>query len=107
MLVLLLLISWGVSIWVAQVIGAKKHRAGWAWGLCLGWIGVVIVAVMQDGDREVATIEKDIARLEAEAKRAELEQRHAELTNAAARDATPPPAPQPSDAGTGRDTRAA
>jgi hypothetical protein len=31
---------------VGYKIGAKKNRAGWAWGLLLGWIGVIIVACL-------------------------------------------------------------
>ncbi len=43
---LLLLISWIAAVVVATKIGAKKNRAGWAWGLFLGWIGVAIVACL-------------------------------------------------------------
>jgi uncharacterized membrane protein HdeD (DUF308 family) len=42
----LLLISWIAAVIVATKIGAKKNRAGWAWGLFLGWIGVAIVACL-------------------------------------------------------------
>ena len=42
----LLLISWIAAVVVAAKIGAKKNRAGWAWGLFLGWIGVAIVACL-------------------------------------------------------------
>jgi hypothetical protein len=42
----LLLISWIAAVVVATKIGAKKNRAGWAWGLFLGWLGVAIVACL-------------------------------------------------------------
>jgi uncharacterized membrane protein HdeD (DUF308 family) len=42
----LLLISWIAAVVVANKIGAKKNRAGWAWGLFLGLIGVAIVACL-------------------------------------------------------------
>ena len=32
---------------VGQVVGNRKNRAGWVWGLLLGWIGVAIVAVLR------------------------------------------------------------
>lgn len=37
---------WGLPIYVGHRIGSKKGRAGWAWGLFLGWIGVIIVACL-------------------------------------------------------------
>jgi hypothetical protein len=42
----LLLISWIAAVVVANKIGAKKNRAGWASGLFLGWLGVAIVACL-------------------------------------------------------------
>jgi len=39
-------IFWVLPIVVGHKIGAEKHRAGWAWGLMLGWIGVIIVACL-------------------------------------------------------------
>ena len=33
-------------IFVGHAIGKPKGRAGWAWGLFLGWIGVIIVALL-------------------------------------------------------------
>jgi hypothetical protein len=35
-----------LPIWIGQMIGGPKGRAGWAWGLLLGWLGVLIVAVL-------------------------------------------------------------
>jgi hypothetical protein len=39
-------IFWILPIYVAHQIGVSKHRAGWAWGLILGWLGVIIVALL-------------------------------------------------------------
>ena len=36
----------GAATYVGDRIGAPKNRAGWAWGLLLGWLGVVIVACL-------------------------------------------------------------
>jgi hypothetical protein len=35
-----------LPIWIGQMIGGPKGRAGWAWGLLLGWLGVLIVALL-------------------------------------------------------------
>jgi hypothetical protein len=43
-------IFWIAPIFVGQQIGSRKGRAGWAWGLLLGWIGVIIVAAMSPTD---------------------------------------------------------
>ena len=32
---------------VGQAIGTRKNRAGWAWGFLLGWIGVLVVALLR------------------------------------------------------------
>ena len=45
-LALIWLIVWGLAILVGHKIGEPKGRQGWAWGLLLGWIGVVIVACL-------------------------------------------------------------
>jgi hypothetical protein len=49
LLVLLVLIGvlyvW--PIFVAHSIGKRKNREGWLWGFCLGWIGVLIIALRQ------------------------------------------------------------
>ena len=48
--VVLLLLLWGVPIWATANIGGRKgHPNGWVWGLFLGWIGVVIVALLPEG----------------------------------------------------------
>jgi hypothetical protein len=35
-------------IFVGHHLGKSKNRAGWAWGLLLGWLGVIIVACLSD-----------------------------------------------------------
>jgi Protein of unknown function (DUF2510) len=39
------LFFWVLPIIVGQMIGGRKNRKGWAYGLLLGWLGVLIVAV--------------------------------------------------------------
>jgi hypothetical protein len=43
--IVVLLLIWGLPVFVGHKIGAPKGRAGWAWGL-LGWLGVIIVACL-------------------------------------------------------------
>ena len=43
--IIVLLLIWGLPIFVGHKIGKPKGRAGWAWGL-LGWLGVIIVACL-------------------------------------------------------------
>lgn len=63
-----------VPIWAAQSIGARNgRRYAWLWGLCLGWLGVVIVAIMGPAR------DPDLDALEREVRKAELEQRRAAL----------------------------
>jgi hypothetical protein len=40
------LIVWILPIFIAHAIGKPKRRAGWAWGLFLGWLGVIIVFLL-------------------------------------------------------------
>ena len=44
--ILILGLIWGLPIFVSHKIGAPKRRAGWAYGLLLGWLGVVIIACL-------------------------------------------------------------
>jgi hypothetical protein len=39
-------ICWVLPIAVGHKIGQEKQRAGWAWGLLLGWLGVIILACL-------------------------------------------------------------
>jgi Protein of unknown function (DUF2510) len=50
MAILVPLLLWGGAILVGHKIGEPKGRAGWAWGLLLGWIGVIIVACLGPAD---------------------------------------------------------
>ncbi len=43
---IVIVLFWVLPVWVGHEIGKKKNRAGWVWGLLLGWIGVIIVAVL-------------------------------------------------------------
>jgi hypothetical protein len=43
-------VFWAAPIFVAHKIGAGKNRPnGWVWGLLLGWLGVLIVALLSPG----------------------------------------------------------
>jgi hypothetical protein len=44
--VLSIALFWVLPAFVGYRIGLGKNRAGWAWGLLLGWIGVIIVACL-------------------------------------------------------------
>jgi hypothetical protein len=43
---LVVTLLWFIPIYVAHQIGAPKHRHGLLWGLCLGWLGVLVVALL-------------------------------------------------------------
>jgi hypothetical protein len=53
-LIIFAVVVWVLPIWVAQTIGGRKGRAGWAWGLFLGWFGVLIVALLGSKSRYAA-----------------------------------------------------
>lgn len=38
---------WVAPIVVAIGLGESRDRTGWAWGLLLGWLGVLILAIMK------------------------------------------------------------
>lgn len=40
------LILWVVPVFVAAAIGKPKMRTGWLYGLFLGWIGVIVIALL-------------------------------------------------------------
>lgn len=46
---LFILIFWLAPIAVGTAIGRGKNRAGWAWGLLLGWLGVIILVLLKPG----------------------------------------------------------
>ena len=39
-------IAWVAPIVVGYMIGVRKNRMGWLWGLLLGWLGVIILAFL-------------------------------------------------------------
>jgi hypothetical protein len=42
-------VFWVAPIFVAKKIGDRKGRSSaWAWGVLLGWLGVLIVALLSD-----------------------------------------------------------
>ena len=43
---ILIAVFWIAPIFVGHAIGKPKGRTGWAWGLLLGWLGVIIVALL-------------------------------------------------------------
>lgn len=45
-ILVLVVVVWVIPILVARSIGNAKNREGLLWGLLLGWIGVVIVALL-------------------------------------------------------------
>ena len=49
-------ILWIIPIFVAHAIGKPKHRAGVLYGAFLGWLGVIVVAVLPA--REAMTLEE-------------------------------------------------
>jgi hypothetical protein len=81
-------VFWIAPIFVAHKLGAPKNRAGWAWGLLLGWIGVVIVAWLSNKNPQVAAQDmaliakqRQIQELETEIRLAELNARKQALTS--------------------------
>lgn len=46
MTLVVIALLWIVPIFVGLSIGRAKSRAGWAYGLLLGWIGVLILALL-------------------------------------------------------------
>jgi hypothetical protein len=73
-------IFWIAPIFVGHKIGAPKNRAGWAWGLLLGWIGVIIVACLSNRDPQIAAQDIALTAKQREVKELEAEVRLAELT---------------------------
>jgi hypothetical protein len=47
-----IIVLWVIPIFVAIPQGRAKDRAGLAYGLFLGWIGVVMLAFLPDGHPE-------------------------------------------------------
>lgn len=64
-----------LPIWAAQRIGDRngRHNA-WLWGFLLGWLGVLIVAILGPvRDRELEALERAVRKTELERRQAELQ----------------------------------
>ena len=35
---------WGLPIFITHQLGLSRNRTGWLWGLCLGWLGVLLIS---------------------------------------------------------------
>jgi threonine/homoserine efflux transporter RhtA len=48
------LLLWAAVFWVAPIVVAKKlgerkgRESAWVWGLLIGWLGVIVVALLSD-----------------------------------------------------------
>ena len=73
-------IFWIAPIFVGHKIGSPKNRAGWAWGLFLGWLGVIIVACLSNTDPQIAAQDTALTEKQREVAQLETEVRLAELT---------------------------
>ena len=71
-------IFWVLPVVVGHQLGKPKGRAGWAWGLLLGWIGVIVVACLGPAYNP-PPVDPQVARLETEVRIAELRKRQEEL----------------------------
>jgi hypothetical protein len=40
------LIFWALPVWVCVAQGKARNRNGWAWGLLLGWLGVLMIFLL-------------------------------------------------------------
>lgn len=50
---------WVLPIFVAASIGNPKGRAGWLYGILLGWLGVLLVALLPPKPHVVVALEKE------------------------------------------------
>jgi hypothetical protein len=48
-LLLVLALLWVLPIFVAHSMGKPKHRAGALYGIFLGWLGVIVLALLPPG----------------------------------------------------------
>lgn len=60
-LLIFVVLFWALPVWVGHQIGKPKNRMGWLWGLLLGWLGVIIVAVLPrvDPGLDLRIVDKD------------------------------------------------
>jgi hypothetical protein len=47
-----------LPIYVAHQIGTSKNRLGWVWGFLLGWLGVIVVALLPPKGSPVSARER-------------------------------------------------
>jgi hypothetical protein len=67
------LISWGAAMAVAHKLGHSRNRTGWLWGFWLGWLGVIILACMQNkATASLTATEQQVRELEAQVRLREL-----------------------------------
>lgn len=59
----LVIIFWALPVAYGQHLGLRRNRAGWAYGLLLGWLGVLILAITSylpsDAERQVRELEAE------------------------------------------------
>ena len=46
-------LAWLLPIIIAIDLGISRGRTGWMWGLFLGWLGVLILAIMRPQPQRV------------------------------------------------------
>jgi hypothetical protein len=72
-------VFWVAPVFVGLMIGQPKKRAGWAWGLLLGWLGVIIVACLSEKKPQVTAQDIHFAAKQREVEQLETDIRLAEL----------------------------
>ena len=55
---ILIVVLWIVPMYICYEQGKPKHRRGLAWGFCLGWIGVLALAVLPAGPEQPRFLDK-------------------------------------------------
>jgi hypothetical protein len=68
------LVFWVAPAWIAWDTAEKKNR-GRGWGICLGWLGVVIACCLS---RHPTTEELELARIEKQLHIREMQRRLSE-----------------------------
>ena len=44
--IILFFLLWFLAIYLAKEIGKSKNRNGFWWGFLLGWLGVLVIALL-------------------------------------------------------------
>jgi hypothetical protein len=75
------IVIWLAAIIAAQMLASRKGRTnGWAWGLLLGWLGVLVVACMANrASQKLAAKQLKVAELEADLRLAELRRQQTDV----------------------------